>query len=394
MNKELDLREYGVLLLRRWPLILAVAVIVTLVAGLLSALRPPLYRATATIEAAHPRYTWRFDTSIQSVVDTRKDPRDAMISLAKTPDLLAALSEALGGSPSPQALLRMGSTRRGSGYLLYLDVESTDPQQAAEIANRWAELLLTMADSTSRDLEFLDSELQAAQEELLAAEAHLEAFRTKTGQLGMGNQLAVGGEDDVLFAGMTLDEQRLVLKNSVLAEHQHALDQLHLVMEVAERSSDVASLPLQLLSTPLLEERGRVAPQALAELGGIDEVLARLRTEETTLAGIVEELQADASQLQAQLAQEDTELNRLLRQRTLALERANRLERKIDELETQQSLGDSGVRIVGWAEAPDAPATTSLLLTLVAAFVVGLMAGVLIALIWEFLSRLRPVAAD
>ena len=394
MDNELDLRQYAVTILRRWPLILAVTLIVTLVASLISVLRPPSYRATATIEAAYPRYTWRFDTAMQSVVDTRKDPRDTIISLAKTPDVLETLSAALGGSPSPESLQHMGSTRRGTGYLLYLDVEAANPQQAAKIANRWAELLIAMADPSSQDLELLTQELQTAEEELAAVEAQLEAFRTETGQLGMGTQLAVGGKEDVLFASMTLDQQRLVLKNSVLAEHQHALDQLHLVMEAAEHSSDVAALPLQLLSVPVLEARERVTPQALAELDDLNEVLARLQAEEAALGGIVDELRADASQLQAQLAQEEAELDRLLRQRSLILERTNRLERKIDELETQQRFDDSGVRIVGKAKAPNAPAGTSLPLTIIAALVVGLVAGVLIALAWEFLSRLSSVKTE
>lgn len=394
MNNELDLREYAVTLLRRWPIILVVTVIVSLAAGIFGLLRPPTYLATATLEAAPPAYTWRFDMAIQSVVDTRQDPRDTVLPLAETFDLFVTLSDELGGSPSPETLQAMCSTRRGTGYLFYQEVEDSDAERAAAIANRWAELVVALADPATQDLQLFERELQVAEEDVLAAVAQLEAFRAETGRVELGLGLATGSEDDALFTGMSLDQQRMVLKTSVLADYEHALDQLRLVIGAAGHGGDLGELPLQLLATPVLEARGKVTPEALAALGEVGEVLARLREEEAALETVIEGLRADTDQLQADLAQEESELAELLRQRALALETANHLERKVAELQVQQRVGDGGVRIVGRARAPKAPAGASLPIALGAGVVVGLVLGTLVALAWEFLSRLRPKDVD
>jgi uncharacterized protein involved in exopolysaccharide biosynthesis len=390
MNDEIDLREFARPLARRWPWIVALAVVAGVAAAAVGILRPAEYRATVTIEATVPRYLWRFDTDIQTIVDTKADPRDMMIASAKSPSLLQALSESLGGAPSAEALHGMGNTRRGTGVLLYLDVESADAQQSARIADRWATLMVADADHVSKDLAALSEEYSGAQVALADAEAILLGFRQQTGQLDLTPALAAGSEDGELYAVATLDQQRLVLKNNVLAQSQEALDTLHTVAAWIDDRDSLAGAPLNLLDD--LAESGlvQVASKDLLETGDAAGAVALLEREQERLSSLVQDLEADASQLLVQLASETLQQDVLVRERLVALERVNRLRRKVDELQMQQRLDDVGIRIVQEAEVPDAPEGASVWLSALAAVVAGLLLGAVVAIGWEALRRWRP----
>jgi len=390
MNDEIDLRELTRPLVRRWPWMVALAVVAGVAAAIVGVLSPADYGATVTIEAPGPRYLWRFDTDIQTIVDTRTDPRDTMIASAKAPSLLQVLSDSLGGTPSAEVLHGMGSTRRGAGVLLYVDVTSPDAQQAARIANSWAALLVTQADHTSHDLAALSEEYAGAQVELAGAEATLLEFRQKTGQLGMTPALTAGSEDGEVYALATLNQQRLVLKNNVLAENLEALDTLHTVAAWIDDRDSLTGAPLNLLDDLADSGLVQVTSEAVSEAGDAASAVALLQREQERLSELVPGLEADASQLQEQLASETLKQDALMRERLVALERVNRLRRKVDELQMQQRLDDVGIRIVEEAEVPAAPEGAPVWLSTLAAVVAGLVLGAFVAIGWEALRRWRP----
>lgn len=218
-DDEIDLRELLLVLWRgRWLIlgIVVVAAVLTWFGG--HALLTPTYESTATLLIVPPTY----QTSIEPEPLTLETYRE----LALTPALAQQVVDKLGltnteGEPLPVLdLLGRMSVRvaaaevenNGQGAragVLHLDVTWSDPVQARDIANAWAEGFMTAATSMRRSeanevANVILRQFNATEEALHEAEDQLVAFRESA-------QLALAEQTVQLLRGRTRDQQSRVL---------------------------------------------------------------------------------------------------------------------------------------------------------------------------------------
>ena len=392
MDEELDLQPYMAALRRYWFLPVAGLVGAALLAAIISIWRGPVYSATATVLVPTPAYQWRFDAAIQTVADPKKDLRDDLLALARTPAIaeraLALLENPAtsGGQSAPAMLGAVQFTKAGTSVIT-VQATAGDPATAAAVANAWADALVPLASQLilqGADPKPVQAELDAAQARLAEVDKAYERFKAETGiDLRMGGGVAV--EEGRLFSGDSLAKHELLLRNSELAEYRQALAHLRLLIQKAEQTRQaggrIDSLPLELLHTRLLEERGQVMAQDLRAQTSWDGLLAKLRAEEAALAETEAALSADAIALQDSIARQYTELNDLERQRAILTEVVYHLNRKIEELTLQQRFDPMGVQVASYATVPERPAGLGLLIVMALAGLLGLGMGVLLALL-------------
>ena len=123
MEDEIDLRKYVAILLKHWKLIAGVTVAAVLAAVLVatavSYLTPPVYAATATVMIV-------------------SGEQKTLLDLARSPRIAAAVIDKMGNKPTA-----IQPTVRD----IYIDLtaKSSSPQEAADIANAWAEAFANYA---------------------------------------------------------------------------------------------------------------------------------------------------------------------------------------------------------------------------------------------------------
>jgi capsular polysaccharide biosynthesis protein len=405
MDHEFDLREYVAVITRRWRLILSLAVIAAAVAGLVTWLRPPLYEGKAALSVAKGQFTWGFGSGIGNILDAKSDLRKEVDSQVHSLDVARLVIQRLGEELPPdrrdaRALARSvrGRAIRNSFSDYDLVVADRDPHIAALLANAYAEVVAERMENLY-GLGDITAALEKAVADLEEAEGKKAEFQARTGlELGMGSSLASTMDDNVLYSGLSIKKQQLVLKNAALADYRESRERLELVLAYAEQAQaagkGVDALPLELLRTPILTARGRVTPEALAfhadDLSGL---IAALRAEWQAIGGIQSQLQEQAANLQASLAQDQVEYDRLERDRRLKEETVFNLTRKKQELRAKQLVEGPLVTVAAPATIPEKPAGLPPLLVAAIGILVGGLAGILLALVLEAL-RVAPPAAQ
>jgi capsular polysaccharide biosynthesis protein len=146
LEEEIDLRPYIEALVKNWMWIIGAAVIAGVVALAVSSFLPPSYEATARAAVTASSAVVEFDPRIRSVDDGQ--PLKAYPEIALSDDLMAALlAEIVETTPDITSIedLRkiLDASAGADDSLLRLTVTYHDPEQTAEIANRWAELFVT-----------------------------------------------------------------------------------------------------------------------------------------------------------------------------------------------------------------------------------------------------------
>ena len=197
LKEEVDLRPYIEAVTRNWMWIVGAAVLAALVAFGISSLIPPTYEATALVAVSEPRQIVQFDPRIQT---TSEDlPFKAYPELAASDEILFSLfNEVTQIAPditSFQNLKGRLSAQSGSdSSLLRLSVQYGDPETAAVIANKWAELFVTKASGVfgsqgKSQLGFFDDQLESATQQLNQLEGELVDFQTTNRTLILENEL-------------------------------------------------------------------------------------------------------------------------------------------------------------------------------------------------------------
>ncbi len=187
MEEEIDLRVYILVLLKYWKWILGLTIAATVVALVVSFLLPPTYEATALVAIKAPLYVMNFDPRFLPNQRPQPDYK-AYLDLAEGDEVLEALFSRLNPRPAEIKTLRdlrgMVKARAGTDpSVVRLTVRARDPQEAARIANLWAEIFVTHANriygASDEELQQLEGQLAQAQAALEAAEQALIEFQAR-----------------------------------------------------------------------------------------------------------------------------------------------------------------------------------------------------------------------
>lgn len=394
MTQELDFTFLRRALSRRWWLIVLLVVLAAAGAVLFGLVRPPVYQAQAQLLARAPKYQWRFNASVLPIVDERRDWRREFMLLGQTIQVARRVAEQVGDGAAGSALLRRVSFRPDATDRIILEASGPTPQAAADLANTWSRVLQAAVSerygtvTEAQTYADLRSKFEA---QLQGAQSKLEAFKAQTGQ-------SVGATESLEAAGLEPDQKELDSKARLLADYRVALDNVNrLAQEVADAQAGrraPSSIPWELLQDPILLQRAALKGDQLPAQSDLPAWAALLQAEAAGLQDLVNWLNDDVIRLQTQLAREDSELYRLTRERNLAAESYETVRRKLNEIEVQEAVDPVGIEILDAATPPEAPSSWPLTTRLAVAIVGGLVAGLWLALFWEYLAGLKVRIRD
>jgi succinoglycan biosynthesis transport protein ExoP len=408
MEDEIDLRQYLEVLIRRWKWIVALTLVAALVAAAISFfVLEPVYEATAMILVTNPRYQLRFDPRVETLSDIETSSK-AYPSLALSDDLLKTVLEVLDSTlPEHEGTLQglRGKVSASAGAdpsLLQLKATNGDPEQAAQVANTWAEQYVEYVNELygrrSEDVVFFSEQFDAAKSALEAAERALVAYEAR-------NQEAI--------FQTRLDAKRLALEDYLNAQHELTLvigdaqvlrkqlagqpasapaslsnDLAALLLEIQGLSRDV-EMPLQ-LQVPV---GGSLSNKTVGEQASLlNDLVAALVDRSAEIEAQIETLSAEILPLQETLQQAVTEKERLTRAQDVARGTFTTLANKVEEarIAAQDETGD--VRLASRASVPNSPVGPRKLMNTALAGFLGLFVGVFAAFFVEYWQSPREEA--
>jgi len=408
MEDEIDLREYIQVLIRRWKWIVALTLIAAITAAAISFfVLQPKYQATALVLVTNPRYQLKFDPRLETLSEIETASK-AYPTLATSDDLLQYVLDAL-DPPLPEGEHNLqtlrGKVTASAGAdpsLLKLTVANRKPERAARIANTWAGQYVLYVNELygrrSEDVVFFGAQLEAARSALEAAEEDLVAFEAHNQQ--------------------SILQSRLNAKRSALNEYLSVQTELTLVIEDArvlrqQWSEQPATAPASLadeLAALVLKIQGLSQkvdlPLQLQVAGGaslsnqtfgqqiqlLDDLIAALEGRLVEIAAQVETLSAELLPLQEALQQANVDKDRLTRAVDVARSTYTTLANKVEEarIAAQDETGE--VRLASQAAAPTRPVSPNKLMNTAIAGFLGLFVGVFAAFFVEYWQAPRGKA--
>jgi succinoglycan biosynthesis transport protein ExoP len=408
MEEEIDLRAYILVLLKYWKWILGITVAAAAVALAVSFLLPPTYEATALVAVQAPQPVVNLDPRLQVLVLSQppQPASRAYLELAEGDGVLEALFSRLSPRPAEIQTLRdlrgMVKARAGTDPgVVRLTVRARDPQQAARIANLWAETFVAHANRVygagEEDLRQLEGQLAQAEAELEAAERALIEFQARNPAGLLEAQLDSLRQKQRDYLGA----QRAIAD---ILRDIRALQE-RLARQPEDRPASAADalvvlwLRIHALTAPTFPSIQLQAGSAASPSGpSVREVRALLsdmaRDLEAKSAEIgprLKELEPQILQLQKQLQEIYTEQDRLTRRRDLAKETYTALARKVQETRLAVQGAQRTARLSSRASAPEEPASPRKLLNTAVAGTLGLMLSTMGAFAAEWWRNARPV---
>lgn len=321
-----------------------------------------------------------------------------------------------------QQLLRMMSVKRvGMTYLLEVDVTAATAREAARLANGVTATYIAMqvrtrGDTTRQAADWLSQQLETLRQRALSADEAVQSFKSANGIV----QTDQGSLDQEQVA--TLNNQ-LLAATARTAQAQARVDRLLTVVKQNEISDAGMSDSIQDPVLVSLEQRYFEIAQREGELaaryGRSHAIVIKLRGQMTELQGSIhQEVERVAAAAQSDLAIAQTgeatirsQLQTLLGQSGLAgaaraklrsLESSAAIYRAVYTSSLQhyaQSMQDSSsplvaAHIVSAAEPPLAKSKPRRSIVVAGALVLGVAAGISLALVLEFLDDTLVSAAQ
>lgn len=418
MNDSIDLGRLVRGVVRWWPVLVGLALLGALAGLVVSQFLPPVYEAATTVVVTTPKLKTDFDSRFRSTLDLSLSTslNRTFFSLIKNAELEERVAEVLSdvltaNEKEPGELLKLVEATQVGGDTSYFAIKAQhrDPAVAQRLADTWAKLYVAQIDQLYgfpvEGSEEIGSSLAGAEERLAAAEAALETLQTEAGvglvdnvqypaSLSRSTGLTEARNLFGLYERYGAAGQALEHKNLTLGAYMAGRDILSLLIQKADALSGQngakgQDLPLELLSSQeVLASRGNLDPAVLSakDVGAVRDAL---EAEAEALDGLVSSLQTDVTALQADLADRARQLAEAVRERALAEESYIILSLKQMELETQAQVGDTWLQVVSQAQLPTDPVAPKKLLNVAVGGVLGLLVGVLAAVLLMNLTTRR-----
>lgn len=431
-------------LLRRWPWMLAVLLLTSIVGGVFVAMIPQTYQASARLLLTHQRISEDLvrSTTMERIPELVNAlvgeilARDSLIAVAETHglaermssdgsanDVLSQMRSAI--TVEPDLDLENQRRRRGAGeenFILAIRFESADPVVAADVANEFASRftaahLRRQSRQAKLTSDFLRREAKRAEDALAAERARISEFtETYRGELP--------SELDTKLARL----ERLQQQSQSLALQISDAEGRLLILQSQEQSPDTAAVLLSELRARLVHERTIYTdehPNVIAVQRQIEALEAKsaavrsgggTRPSPTTPAMAVvqhevDSLRAQAREVEQQIRALDAAVTAIpaRQQELLALEQSEELlrerfitaSRKVQEAELAESLqrAQQGFQVsqLDVAFPPSNPIRNRwkfAVLAAAAAFGASIMTGLLLEIIDPVIVTTRQLEAQ
>lgn len=416
MEQEIDLRPYIQAFFRQWRLILGLVAAFCILAVIVTLLLPRQAKARGDVlvvaRTSQLALDSRFAERDATMVTNATNQRQALIDLASSPELETRVAAEIfqddGYAPGQ---LRNAVSVTARSDLLQFEASAETSSQALELVEAWArhyEALVnevyTRASIEDRNLESQIADAQARYDETKAALAAFygagDLVRAEQQVIRLEGLLKGGSEAQLSLYTSYLtrtQELSLILEDARALQAQYEEGDADLgaslaALVVRARLAGGEQLPVQLsfesaesfaqgqaaaadlerFIEVLEGERERMVAQAEALAGA-------LAMGDTSAIGLPPELrqsyEAELSAARAALAEARGQETLLLQRQSVALKSLEVLQAKRDETQIAQAVPDISVRYVGKALVPPRSITTSLVLNLVVAGVLGLVLG-------------------
>jgi uncharacterized protein involved in exopolysaccharide biosynthesis len=400
LEEEIDLRAYIEVLLKYWYWIVGLAALAAAAAFVYTSLQPATYEARSVVIITAPRYQMQFDERFETQLGV--PAYKAFPTLATSDGVLQAVVEAY--SPSPASgiekwtlttLRRMvAATSEGDPSLVILTVTSRSPEDAAGIANVWADTLVVRGSALygqgEADAAFFEAQAQEAQVALERAESALVDFQAR-------NQISIlGAKLDSLRQAQAdyLGQQRSI---GYIIQDVEGLG-AQLAEQAADQSASLAdSLTALLLqikafnagsSTPVqlqVDGNASIADKSPAEQRAfLESLVATLRAKSAEIDGRLAELEPQILSSQRDLQAITVERDRLTRTLDLARDTYVTLARKLEEARISAQEENGTLHVGSHAAVPELPVGPRRMFNTAVAGAAGLMIGVIVAFVAEF----------
>lgn len=393
MTDELNVSVFLQTLRRYWVLILFTVLVAMGAALLFSLLQTPEYKTQSLLLVRAPQYQWRFDPSVQPIVDARRDWRRDFMLLGQTRRVAQRVAENLSLN-NPDNLLRRVSLRAVGGDTIALEASGPTPEAAADLANAWSVALQTAVAETYGSA--LVGEQAAGPQQQFTAELQqsisaLEQLKAETG-------LALGATNTKTDNPLDPTQKEWDNKATLLADYRMAYDILtRLTAQIEAVQAGRAArgtVAWDLLdASPVLSVRPTLQLEQRPAADDLVGWVSLLQQEASGIQETITWLDGEVKRLQSQLADEDARLYQLQQQRDVSSEAYVAVLRKLNEIAYQQAIDPVGIEILEPARNPQQSTTWPLALRLAVAALGGLVVGVGLTLLWDrFVARSSRLA--
>lgn len=400
MEEEIDLRAYIEVLLKYWYWIVGLAALAAAAAFVITSLQPATYEAKSVVIITEPRYQMQFDErfATQPGVPAYK----AFPTLATSDGVLQAVVEAY--SPSPASGIEkwtlttlrkmVAATSEGDPSLLVLTVTSRSAEDAAGIANVWADTLVMRGSALygqgEADVDFFEAQVQEAQAALDQAESALVDFQARN-QVGiltarlsshqqaqadyLGQQRAIG------YIIQDVEGLHAQLAEQTGDQGASLADSLTALLLQIKAFNAGSSTPVQLQ----VDGNASIADKSPAEQRAfLKGLVATLRAKSAEIDDRLLELEPQILSSQRDLQASTVESDRLTRTRELARDTYMTLARKLEEARISAQEENGTLHVGSHAVVPELPVGPRRLFSTVVAGLAAALVGVLVAFVVEF----------
>jgi len=401
MEEEIDLRAYVAVLIRYWKWIAGLALVAAVAAFVVSLLLPSAYEASAVVIITEPRYQMQFDPRFKTA-DQWTPAYNAFPTLATSDGVLRSVLDAY--APSPEAGIEewklrtlsgmVEATSEGDPSLVVLRARSRSPEDAAAIANLWADALVKRGNDIysdrEDDVEFFQEQVAQAGQALDDADAALVEFEARSQASTVDAQLESLRQAQADY----LADQRAI---AYIVQDIQGL-RAQLVQQPGDRpvslADDLTALLLQikafnLLQVEALDAQASTSIQLQISSGGsfsdkspaeqvafLDDLVDTLEAKSSKIDGRLAELEPQMLALQRRLQEIDAESERLTDARDLTSETHMTLARKLEEARIAAREENGVLQVGSYAAVPEKPMSPRKLLNTAVAGTLGLMLGV------------------
>ena len=403
MVEEIDLRAYIEVLLRHWMWILGLAVLAAIIGFVVATLQPTSYQTSALVLVTEPRYEIQFDARLRTQ-DAAPMYR-AFTRLAISDDVLQDLIDALSTSPDAKTkewsrltlLETIEATVADDRNMVILQATAHSPNDAAAIANEWADAFTKHSNKTfgetEDDLVFFEEQLEQAREALNEADSDLVEFQARNqtnivsarlNSLRNAQNESLDQQRSIGYLIRDIDSLREQLTEQPDDQPLSTADYLTALLLQVKAFNLQGSAPIELQLGSGESLSGKSPADQIAFLDNLRDVLEAKSSE---IDAYLAELEPQILTTQQKAEEYGLEQDRLARARDLARETYLVLARKVDEARIAAQEANKLFRVGSYARVPRVPMPRQRIFKTAAAGMLGLLVGVCGAFFVEFWRR-------
>ena len=375
MEDEIDLRQYIRVLIRHWVLIVSITVAAVIVAVLVSFTSAAVYEAKATVIITATRTEIVFEPKYRTYsLEEDTELKESLVALVKSSIVTSLTLDLLGDELSPEGQSipsTLGKVAVNiSGDLIEISVKSTDPEEAADIANAWAESYVDYINALYADIAQSPEELAVQASAALADYDERQwEWESFVGNNTIGELTQQITDKELLLTVKSLRDQ---IEAGSSSSASAAANSLALVLL---QTGAYATLPDQLQVS--LDTLPGLDASTKDRLYDIDALISTLETRSGGRPGqTVEELRQDILILQRELEQQRAIENELSNSRDIAWQQYITLANKVAEVEVSYLAQDVVVMVAVRAIVPETPVPAHKTTNIAIALVLGLIVGI------------------